>query len=172
MNCHSLTNPTEEMINDKPIRTRSEGEGLRQMWAGATSGWYSAQNGANGVRGWWFQGGRCEQRPCLLLTELPSSVFFSSVSWSRPVGCPLLGNTTQMMDFQAHARGRHAHALFGHTTSHTLALCPVAAVICHLDPYQMPPQICPRIILLNFSRQKRFHPGLQMGSWHAKVMLD
>ena len=57
-------------IKIRPIQNPGAGEGsrLRQMWAGVTSGWYSVQNGANGVRGWRFEAGRCQQRPRLLLT--------------------------------------------------------------------------------------------------------
>lgn len=106
-------------------------------------------------------------------------------------GSPLLCNMTQMMDLPLQGMCRHMHTdtykgntwtnthththmftLQTHAHSHALTLRSVAAVICHLDPYQLPLQICPHIILLNLSRQKKFCSGLQMGSWHAKVMLD
>ena len=104
-------------------------------------------------------------------------------------GSPLLCNMTQMMDLLLHGMCRHMHAdtykgntwtntlslLDTHTHTHlqhTLARRSVAAVICHLDPYQLPSQICPHIILLDLSRQRRFRPELQMRSWHAKVMSD
>lgn len=133
-----------------------EGEGswLWQMWAGVTSGWYSIQNRANGVRGWGFEAGRCQQRLSvidiaailgLLFIRQPESTKdpYCFVIWARwwiPCYKECAGTWTCIKETLEQTP---THSLFRHIHKHTLVLCSVAAVICHLDPYHLPSKNLP-----------------------------
>lgn len=94
-------------------------------------------------------------------------------------GSPLLCNMTQMMDLlsrnvRAHAHrhieGKHTLSLDTCTHTHTLVLS-AAAVICHLDPYQLLSKSAHILFYLtsvgrgDFVRSCKWDPDMQKSCW-------